>query len=190
MIAEAKVDDVVKRFKEELASQHIYASGHELRQGTHYVEIRNALFVCDKDCIIDAPEYEELADGSWYEHNYLPKINSQVEIAASKLIDDSDSRQAILCFYHPASELLGNDMICTIYVSLRLDEEMRLHYTVHMRSSDAREYRSDIKFHKLLQSQIVTYLQLSHIDAKPGPIVWYADSLQLWDKDWHCLEEV
>lgn len=83
-------------------------------------------------------------------------------------------------------------MICTMYVSLRLDKlednKYGLSYTVHMRSSDIREFRSDVKYHTRVRHTIAVSLEKS-MNKKiiENDIIWVADSIQCWDKDWQYL---
>ena len=47
-------------------------SGHMLpQQGREYVELRNITFSCDRDYIIDVPEYDDLSDGTWYDSHRI-----------------------------------------------------------------------------------------------------------------------
>ena len=192
-IRQPKTDDIRKALYEEGKHGHYHISGHQLeQQGDEYVELRNIVFRCDKDYIIDASEYDDLRDGTWYERNYEPLITLQLPKAIDKLIADNDTRQAIIQFYD--SEMQDRtDMICTMYVSLRLrimtNTTPVLTYTVHMRSSDVREFRSDLKWHKKVLNLILK--DLSEKYQRPvwaDPIIWYADSLQCWDKDWEFLK--
>lgn len=186
-----KTQDILNLLKTKYESSMIHTSGHNIRNGKQYVELRNITFVVDKDYIICAPEYEDLLDGTWYVKNYEFKMNWQLPIVIDKLIKDNDSRQAIICLYNTDDEIETDYMICTMYVSLRLDntpEYYILSYTVHMRSSDVREFKSDVKFHQLMLERI-TRLLSTKLD-KPiinNQIVWYADSIQCWDKDFKYL---
>ena len=193
-LAHPKTDDIRQALFAEGKHSHFHKTGHEVpQQGSEYVELRNVTFECDKNFIIDAPEYENLSSLLWYAQNYEPLIMHQVPNVINKLVADIDTRQAILQFYD-ADENTGNDMICTMYVSLRLDKTdgspYILTYTVHMRSSDVREFRSDLRWHKQVANSIIK--ELSHKfgqDVWLKPIVWYADSLQCWDKDWEFLKK-
>ena len=190
-----KTDDIRRALFKEGTRRHYHTSGHKLsQQGSEYVELRNVIFECDKDYIINAPEYEDLIDLSWYAKNYEPLIVWQFDNVVQKLVDDIDTRQAVLQFYDPdKNEKAGQDMICTMYVSLRLDKKddhYILTYTVHMRSSDIREFRSDLRWHKRVMMEISK--ELSHrmnADVWCNTVLWYADSLQCWDKDWEFLKK-
>lgn len=176
---------------DELKAERIKTSGHKLdQQGKHYVELTNILFYANDDWIIDASEYENLVDGTWYEENYIPRITNQISRAVDKLTQDLDTRQATIVFYRDF-DLYAKDPPCTTYVQLRLNfdlyNECFLDYTVHMRSSDVREYRSDVKFHKKLAQSIVDYLNRRSIPVKDYNIMWFANSLQCWDKDFEFL---
>lgn len=186
------INDVLYAFKQKGLHGKINLSGHKVRNGEEYIELRNISFIANKDFIIDAPEYPELVSQQWYVDNYEPKMMWQIQKVLDILVKNPDSRHAIISLYDPDNELGKDDMICTMYISLRLDELPEncsvLTYTVHMRSSDIREYRSDIKFHKRVKHSLA--LALSELLGRPvieGNIIWYADSLQCWDKDWEYL---
>ena len=186
------IDDVLYAFKQKGLHGKINLSGHKVRNGEEYIELRNISFIANKDFIIDAPEYPDLMSQQWYVDNYEPKMMWQIPKVLDILVKNTDSRHAIISLYDPDNELGKDDMICTMYISLRLDELPEncavLTYTVHMRSSDIREYRSDIKFHKRVRHSLA--LALSELLGYPvieGNIIWYADSLQCWDKDWEYL---
>lgn len=188
-----KTADIRKALYKEGLHSHIRISGHKVKNGSEYLELRNVAFECDKDYIIDAPEYEELKSGVWYVENYEPRIMAQISPVVNHLIKNHDTRHAILSFYDPDKDLQADDMICTMYVSMRLEDIENasiLYYTVHMRSSDIREFRSDIKFHKKVRHAIALTLQeKTGISIIEAPIFWCADSLQCWDKDWEFLKE-
>ena len=189
-----KTKDIRIALMQEGKHGHFHVSGHILpQQGKEYVELRNVTFICDKNYIIDAPEYDELKDLSWYAKNYEPLIVWQLPNVVQKLVDDPDTRQAVLQFYDPDKwEKEKQDMICTMYSSFRMDTNKSgdyfLTYTVHMRSSDIREFRSDIRWHNKLVSEVAKALS-DKLDAQVWsyPTIWYADSLQCWDKDWEWL---
>ena len=197
-LALPKTGDIRYALYREGVYSHFHTSGHVLpQQGREYVELRNVTFQCDKDYIIDVPEYENLEDLSWYAKNYEPLVVWQLENVIQKLVDDPDTRQAVIQFYDPdKDEKARSNMICTMYVSLRLDkvsaecDSQVMTYTVHMRSSDVRELRSDLRWHKRVMLEISK--ELSHRlnkDVWCNPIIWYADSQQCWDKDWEFLKD-
>ena len=186
------IDDVLYAFKQKGLHGKINLSGHKVRNGEEYIELRNISFIANKDFIIDAPEYPELVSQQWYVDNYEPKMMWQIPKVLDILVKNPDSRHAIISLYDPDNELGKDDMICTMYISLRLDELPEncavLTYTVHMRSSDIREYRSDIKFHKRVRHSLaITLSELLGYPVIEGNVIWYADSLQCWDKDWEYL---
>lgn len=178
-------------------------SGHMLpQQGREYVELRDITFSCDRDYIIDVPEYDDLSDGTWYEKNYEPKVFWQIEKAIEKLANDSDTRQAVIQFYDADDELKAKgDMICTMFSTIRVDNirtnnvnninkdgSVLMTYSVYMRSNDVREFRSDLKWHKKLFSNIIkAYVSKTGKEVIAAPIIWTSASMQCWDKDWEYL---
>ena len=184
------VEDIRFGLSLELSHNNIKTSGHQLRNGKQYVELCNVCFLADESYIIDAPEYEDLVSGEWYEKNYVPRIDDQLTKVVDILNADNDSRHGIIAFYN-RNDINDPNMICTMYVSVRLRPVGKSHaidYTVHMRSSDVREYRSDLKFHRSVYKKLANMLKERHgVSIIEGDIIWYADSLQCWDKDFNKL---
>lgn len=194
------VEDIRFGLSLELSHNNVKTSGHQLRNGKQYVELCNVCFLADESYIIDAPEYEDLVSGKWYEKNYAPRINNQLTKVVDILNADVDSRHGIIAFYD-RNDIDDQNMMCTMYVSVRLRsveksyamksyamESYAMDYTVHMRSSDVREYKSDLKFHRSVYKKLMNMLkEKCEISIIEGDIIWYADSLQCWDKDFNKL---
>jgi thymidylate synthase len=184
------VEDIRFDLSLELSHNNIKTSGHQLRNGKQYVELCNVCFLADEAYIIDAPEYEDLMSGEWYEKNYIPRIDHQISKVVDILGADPDSRHGIITFYN-RDDIDDKNMICTMYVSVRLhpfENSHAMNYTVHMRSSDVREYRSDLKFHCFVYKKLMNMLKERHkLSIIEGDIIWYANSLQCWDKDFNKL---
>lgn len=160
-------------------------------QGANHVELQNVQFVCDKKFIIDCEEYDDVKDGSWYDVNYMPRIKDQLEPIINKLSYDANTRQAILMFYHP-EDCLINDPPCTIYVHIRLNEISEKHYslayTVHMRSNDVKEFKSDLKFHLKLREEIKnSIIENTNYYITTCPILWDTDSIQCFEHSFEFL---
>lgn len=90
-----KTSDIRQLLAEEYKSNNIKTSGHNIKNGVNYVELRNVVFTADKPYIIDAPEYPELETLKWYVDNYEPKIIWQIPDILFKLTNDTDTRQAV-----------------------------------------------------------------------------------------------
>lgn len=179
---------------DELSLKNIKISGHKLiQQGKKFVELNDVYFEAMEDSIIDAPEYSDVADGSWYDKHYMPRVNSHIDAAVSKLINDHGTRHCIIQIFDILDHFT-DDLPCTMYMSVRLvensDKQYVLQYTIHMRSLDAREYRSDIKFHRRIIKAILAAVRYRcpELDIIDTPYVTlFANSLQCWDKDWNTL---
>lgn len=188
------ISGVVRRLHQKVLDQECHTSGHNVRNGERYVELRNVQLVIPYtvNWIIDAPEYEELVDGKWYDEHYTMRIGWQIQPVVEELIRNRDSRHAILMFYEPL-DVYRHDMPCTMYVSLRLNDMSESHtgltYTIHMRSSDIREFRSDLKYHRDISDYIALELtEKTGWNIVQNPMVLVADSLQCWDKDFEFLK--
>lgn len=183
--------DVRRELYEHVRHGDIITSGHKLeQQGERYVELNDVLVDCYDNYIIDAPEYENLNDGTWYDENYLPRVIDQTHIVVEKLIKDTDSRQGVISIYNP-DDAPNDDVPCTMYMCVRLKPNRNggyiLCYTIHMRSCDVREYRSDIKFHKKIVSAIQLVLKDNDINVELITMTLFANSLQCWEKDFEFL---
>lgn len=187
-----RAQDICEELHGHVERGNIITSGHKLKQqGERYVELNDVLIDCYDDYIIDAPEYENLKDGTWYDKNYLPRVIDQTHNIVEKLIKDPDSRQGVISIYNP-DDSLSDDVPCTMYICVRLkpnyyNDGYILHYTIHMRSCDIREYRSDIKFHRQLAAAIQLVLEDNNIKIKSTTMTLFANSLQCWEKDFEFL---
>ena len=172
---------------------HSDLTQHKNQHG-QYVELRNVVFKCDKDQMVNAPEYDDVANGQWYVENYEPRIMAQVPLAVNNLINDNTSRRGVFTFFNE-DDVSGKEPPCTMYVALRLDKmagkAYSLSYTVHMRSSDIVEMTSDLRFHRRLRHVIACELQnkMHPVQIVESPIIWCADSLQCYEGAWQSLKE-
>lgn len=60
------IDDVLYALRQKWLRGSINLSGHKVRNGEEYIELRNISFIANKDFIIDAPEYHDLVSQQWY----------------------------------------------------------------------------------------------------------------------------
>lgn len=118
------------------------------------------------------------------------KENSQYYWAFSSLVEDKDSRQAILHFNRPYHQYKGNkDFVCTL-VGIFQIRDNKLNFTVDMRSNDAFfGLTFDLPFFTMLQQQMLRHLQeTAYPDLELGFYTHIAHSLHIYEKDFSSLE--
>lgn len=118
--------------------------------------------------------------------NYEQFNNAIKSIAANDM-----TKQAVMIYSRPSINYQWNDgvhanhdMICTIYVSALLRGE-KLQWHVHMRSNDIWfGLRNDLAWQQWVQEQFVQKLNSMNIRCECGNILWFADSLHLYDRNY------
>ena len=118
--------------------------------------------------------------------NYEQFDNAIKSVAANNM-----TKQAVMIYSRPSIHYEWNDnvhakkdMICTVYVSALLRDK-KLHWHVHMRSNDIWfGLRNDLAWQQWVQEQFVEKLNAMSIKCKCGDILWFADSLHLYDKNY------
>ena len=104
---------------------------------------------------------------------------NQWQWALDSLIEDRDSRQAILHFNKPSHQWQGNkDFVCTLNGVFQIRDN-RLNFTVDMRSNDLiLGTATDIAFFCLLQQQMLKHLQ-----------VWYPN-LHIYERHFDLVKRM
>jgi thymidylate synthase len=120
------------------------------------------------------------------EHNI-----SQWEWAYNSLIEDKDTRQAIMHFNMPEHQRQGNkDFVCTLTGIFQIREN-KLNFTVNMRSNDAiLGTPTDIPFFCVLQIQMLELLKSTYPDLKLGTYTHFAHSLHIYERHFQLVEEM
>lgn len=116
----------------------------------------------------------------------------QFENAIKSITVDNMSKQAVMIYSRPSIVYQWNDnlhakhdMICTIYVSALL-RESKLQWHVHMRSNDIWfGLRNDLAWQQWVQEQFVSRLNALGICCECGHILWFADSLHLYNRNYN-----
>ena len=180
-----KTSDIKNLLLEELKNNNIKETGYNCQSGSKYVEIKNAIFEVDNDRIFDNIQKLSYMGPQWYIDNYDPILlkNDQLNKCINKLIDNVNSRQAIIIMTSP-DDFYNVDTICTTYMHIFLNKiknnEYELEYIVHMRSNDCIEFITDLQWHKKIYNIILNKLK-ENIDIiiKEKNIIWNADTFHL-----------
>lgn len=111
--------------------------------------------------------------------------------AFKSLVDDKDSRQAIIRFNKPTVSFKGNkDFVCTIYGIFHIRED-ELHFTIHMRSNDVwLGVTFDIPFFMILHQQMLGNLRYDYPGLKLGKYIHIANSLHMYEKNFDDAEKM
>jgi thymidylate synthase len=116
---------------------------------------------------------------------------SQWEWAYNSLVEDKDTRQAIMHFNMPDHQWKGNkDFVCTLTGIFQIREN-KLNFTVNMRSNDAiLGTPTDIPFFCTLQLQMLELLKEIYPDLQLGTYTHFAHSLHIYERHFELVEEM
>ncbi len=123
---------------------------------------------------------EELEDG-----------RNQYRWALDSLIQDKDSRQAIIHFNKPSHQWNGNkDFVCTLNGIFQIRNN-KLNFTIDMRSNDLiLGTPTDVAFFCLLQIQMLEHLRKYYPELKLGTYTHIAHSLHLYERHFDLASEM
>lgn len=116
--------------------------------------------------------------------------NNQFERAIDAIKNDNMTKQAVMIYSRPTINTewsdgvhANHDMICTIYTSAILRDGL-LYLLVHMRSNDIwYGLRNDLAWQQYVQEEMVRILNDKGVKCECGKIIWNADSLHLYDRN-------
>ncbi len=116
---------------------------------------------------------------------------NQWQWALDSLIEDRDSRQAILHFNKPSHQWQGNkDFVCTLNGVFQIRDN-RLNFTVDMRSNDLiLGTATDIAFFCLLQQQMLKHLQVWYPNLKMGNYTHIVHSLHIYERHFDLVKRM
>lgn len=106
------------------------------------------------------------------------------EWAKQSLIQDKDTRQAILRFSLPEHQWMGNkDQVCTMYGNF-LIRDNQLHFSVFMRSNDLMKgLVYDLPWFVSLMDKMVEELKPTYPNITKGTYTHCANSMHIYEKD-------
>jgi thymidylate synthase len=116
---------------------------------------------------------------------------SQYEWAITSLINDKNTRQAVLHFNMPVHQFETNkDFVCTMYANFHIRDE-KLFLTVHMRSNDAiLGTPTDVPFFCSLQMQMLEHLLAFYPNLKLGSYTHIANSYHVYERHYDMVKEI
>ena len=117
---------------------------------------------------------------------------SQWEWAYQSLVNDKDTRQAIMHFNLPKHQFGENkDFVCTMYGDF-LIRNNELHFTIHMRSNDViLGLPTDIPFFCLLQMNMWNLLRNNaYPELGLGTYTHFVNSMHLYSRNFQLVKEM
>lgn len=114
---------------------------------------------------------------------------SELEWAVDRLIQDKDTRQAVMVYHKPEHHWEGNrDLPCTLTESFMI-RNGELITRAHMRSCDLwYGLPFDLIWHQYLHNQVLTTLR-GYYPLSDGKIIMRLDSAHLYEKHWGRAEK-
>ena len=116
---------------------------------------------------------------------------NQYQWALDSLIEDKDSRQAIIHFNKPSHQWQGNkDFVCTLNGIFQIRDN-KLNFTIDMRSNDLiLGTPTDVAFFCLLQIQMLEHLRKYYPELELGTYTHIAHSLHLYERHFDLVGEM
>jgi thymidylate synthase len=132
---------------------------------------------------------------SSYGHLLFNKKNrygsTQIEWAINSLLEDKDSRQAIIHLNLPEHQYPNNkDFVCTMYGIFQIRDN-KLNFTISMRSNDVVwGLPTDIAFFAILQSQVLSHLKKKYPILELGTYTHIANSFHIYENHYDVAENM
>lgn len=116
---------------------------------------------------------------------------TEYQWAIESLIDDKDSRQAIMHFNKPDHLYKGNkDQVCTLEGTFQIRNN-KLNFTIVMRSNDAiLGLPTDIAFFTVLQQQALRHLKVYYPELEIGTYTHIVHSLHIYERHFDMVDEM
>lgn len=117
---------------------------------------------------------------------------SQWQWAIKQLLNDKDTRQAVIHYQKPHHQFDGNkDFVCTMYQSFMIRDN-KLYSHVHMRSNDAiLGLPTDVAFFSILMIVLQKLLkQLKYPELELGTMTHVSDSMHYYDRNEKLINEM
>ena len=142
------------------------------------------------DHIANADGTVNSAYGNLIFNEYVHGLN-QYQWALESLIQDKDSRQAIMHFNKPSHQWQGNkDFVCTLNGIFQIRDN-KLNFTIDMRSNDLiLGTPTDVAFFCLLQIQMLEHLRKHYPELELGTYTHIAHSLHLYERHFDLVGEM
>lgn len=187
-----KTKDIRDLLISEIKNNNIKDSGYECVNGRKYVEIRNYIFEVDEPYIFDIPITDERMSPEWYDEFYDWRIRYQIPGVINYLCQNPNTRRAVLSLNQEQEIYDPQGYVCTMYMHIFLDKksdnEYDIEYCVHMRSNEAFDFCSDVRWHNKILDEIVKELEermMWKINKKN--LIWNVDSFHVYEKHFNDI---
>lgn len=119
-------------------------------------------------------------------------IKNQWTYAKNQLLNDKDTRQALIFISTPSVQFEGNkDFICTLNYVFNIDEFNKLHLTVNRRSQDLYfGLPYDYAFEFLLLYKMWNELKNVYSELKIGSYTMFCNNIHIYDRNKEIFENM
>lgn len=171
---------------------------HELRKYNIYFNIAELIaIICDVNSVkflnFFNKNIKQFSDnGIDFNGAYGPRLSDQWEVCKEKLLNDNDTRQAIMTIYDGQYDLhkVTKDVPCTLNLHFIIREN-KLNLTVYMRSNDLFwGFQYDIFNFTMIQEMIYNELKESIPDLELGTYTHTTTSLHVYEKHFKLLNDM
>lgn len=116
---------------------------------------------------------------------------TQYEWALKSLINDKDTRQALMHFNNSSHQFFENkDQVCTLTGLFQIRNN-KLNFTINMRSNDAiLGFMTDFAFFNILHQQMYRHLLKYYPDLEMGEYTHIANSIHIYETHFSLVDEM
>jgi thymidylate synthase len=117
--------------------------------------------------------------------------NPQFKWAYDSLVNDKDTRQAVMFFNNPEFQYEGNkDFVCTMYINFTIREDM-LYMKTNMRSQDIfYGFSYDIPWFSLVMQNMLLLLKETYPNLELGLYKHSCDNLHYYERHFEIATEI
>lgn len=135
--------------------------------------------------------YKNINNHKWSNVQSESKKMTQWQWALNSLLNDKDSRQAIIRFNSDNHQLETNkDFVCTMYGIFHIRDN-KLNFSISMRSSDAiYGFANDYPFFSIIHQQMLLNLKDKYKDLKMGTFTYFGNSFHIYEKHFELVEKM
>jgi len=132
-------------------------------------------------------------DGQFFSNygQYLFDQNTGIFNVMETLVNDKDSRRAIISLLQPKHLFIDNkDVVCTYNLSFRIRNN-KLNMSVNMRSNDAVwGTTNDVAAFSFVHEMLFTYLKDHYIDLELGTYTHKVDSIHIYERHFEMAKAI
>ena len=178
--------DIKTIFRQKLANNEFK---FDKKTNQKFIEIVDAHFMATSSYIV-YHNHITPPTMQWYEDNYMPLVDNQIDEIVDIIKKDPDTRQAYIVMIDPKKYRSG-DKICTIGMQVIYQKDKKkIDYIVYMRSNNACEYTQDYNWQFGIWCEIANKLSAAiNEEINLGNMYWNAGSLHIYEEDFIFLSD-